>query len=264
MDMDRAYSNSAFIPAGDGYPARWQAEAAAFRAAMGARARLGLRYGTGERNWFDLFQPEGPAQGLMVFVHGGYWKSLGPRDWSHLAQGAVDRGWACAMPAYPLAPGARIATMGQEVARAIGVAAAEVAGPITLAGHSAGGHLVARMGCGDAPLAPDVAARIGMIVPISPLSDLRPLAQTSMNSDLRIDPAEALAESPALLPRRIGQAVTVWVGGAERPAFLDQARWLAEAWACPCHIAPRLHHFNVVDDLVRPDSVLVGLLTAGS
>ncbi len=100
------------------------------------------------------------------------------------------------MPSYTLAPGARIADITRQVARAVEAAAAEVAGPVRLAGHSAGGHLVARLLQPDVPLG--VAGRIAACLPISPLSDLRPLIETSMNADLRLDLDEALAESPAL------------------------------------------------------------------
>ena len=44
-DPDRDYANGAFIPGAADYPPRWVAKAAAFRAAMGARARLDLAYG---------------------------------------------------------------------------------------------------------------------------------------------------------------------------------------------------------------------------
>ncbi len=47
MDMDRAYANGAFIAGADAYPPRWAEKAAAFRAKLGKRARLGLDYGAG-------------------------------------------------------------------------------------------------------------------------------------------------------------------------------------------------------------------------
>ena len=66
MDMDRAYANGAFIAGAEEYPPRWAAKAADFRAGLGARARLGLVYGGGERQRFDLFLPEGTPRGLLV------------------------------------------------------------------------------------------------------------------------------------------------------------------------------------------------------
>jgi acetyl esterase/lipase len=261
MDLDTAYQNAAHIPGGAEYPARWAAAAGAFRERARPRAMLGRAYGEGARQYVDLFMPEGSPRGVLVFVHGGFWRAFGPRDWSHLAAGGLGRGWAVAMPGYTLAPAARIGAITREIAAAIGRLAAETAGPLVLTGHSAGGHLVARMACAD--LALEAAGRLARVVPISPLGDLRPLMQTAMNADLRLDPAEAATESPALLAPRPGLPVHVWVGGAERPAFLEQARGLAAAWGAELTVAPGRHHFDVIDPLADPTSDLMEALLGG-
>ncbi len=258
QDIDRAYQNGAFIAGADAYPPRWNAAAQAFRDGLGARAELGVAYGAGERQRFDLFRPTGPAKGLMVFVHGGYWLAFGREVWSHLAAGAVARGWACAMPSYTLASAARISQMTDEVAQAVRASSALVDGPVVVTGHSAGGHLSARMGCADIGL-----AMVRRVVPISPLSELEPLRQTAMNDRLRLDLDETARESPARLKLRGGCAAHVWVGGAERPAFLWQARTLSEAWDCPWTVAPGRHHFDVVDDLTEAGSALMAACLDG-
>lgn len=254
---DDAYDNRSYIPDAAAYPPRWRSEAEAFRRALGARAVLDWHYGDGARERLDLFFPEAPPAGCVVFVHGGYWRSFVPADWSAFASGALAAGWAVAMPGYTLAPEARISTMTREIVKALDLVADAVPGPIRLAGHSAGGHLVARMLCADALLSDRVAGRIEGCVPISPLSDLRPLLGTAMNDDLRLTPREAASESPALSARALDVPMTVWVGGDERPAFLDQARWLASAWGVPCEIAPGRHHFDVIDGLKDPESPLM-------
>lgn len=258
-DPDRAYDNGGFIEGAAGYPARWMAAAAAFRESLGERAECDLAYGDRPRQRFDLFRPEGAARGLLVFFHGGYWKAFGRETWSHLAAGALARGWACAMPSYTLAPEARLAEMTVEAGRAVDAAAARVAGPVVVTGHSAGGHLSARMGCASAP----VAARVARVVPISPLADLAPLVGTAMNDTLRIDADEVARESPARLARAAGVGAHVWVGAMERPAFLWQARLLSEEWACPWTAAPGRHHFDVIDDLADPHSALVEACLGG-
>ncbi|HEY6521382.1 MAG TPA: alpha/beta hydrolase, partial [Roseiarcus sp.] len=73
MDTDRAYANGPFIPSAETFPPRWVQEAAAFRGALGQRARTAIPYGPKPRNCLDLFLPEAAPQGLLVFVHGGYW-----------------------------------------------------------------------------------------------------------------------------------------------------------------------------------------------
>lgn len=255
IDYDRAYANGAFIPGAESYRPRWENEAAAFRASLVTRARLDLPYGNLERNRFDLFLPEGEAKGLLVFVHGGYWLEFGRESWSHLAAGALARGWAVSMPSYTLAPEAHIRDMTQEVARSVEAAAAMVRGPLVVTGHSAGGHLSARMGCADVSL----KARVRRVVPISPLSDLGPIAATSMNARLHLDAEEVTAESPARRSLRPGCAAHVWVGAQERPAFLWQARLLSEEWNCPWTAAPDKHHFDVIEDLVDPNSRLLAI-----
>lgn len=264
MDYDVAYSNSDFIPNGESYAPRWTQEAAEFRALRKDHARLGQSYGPLEREGYDLFLPDGVPKGLMVFIHGGYWHLFGREDFSGFAAGALAWNWAVALPSYTLAPEARISSITKEVAQAIEAAAGEIAGPIVLTGHSAGAHLVARMNCGDVALAEDVRDRIKRIVPISPVSDLRPLLRTQMNGKLRLDMAEATAESPALSLARRGIETLVWVGAEERPVFLDQALWLVEAWEeAHLHIEPGRHHFDVVEPLCQPDSPLMAALLGG-
>ena len=253
MDYDRAYANGPFIPDAESFPPRWTREAAEFRAALGHRARTGIPYGPKPRNHLDLFLPDAAPLGLLMFIHGGYWLRFGREIWSHLAAGAVARGWACAVPSYTLAPDARIGEMTREIARALEVAAKLVAGPVVVTGHSAGGHLSARMGCADMTL----STTVKRVAPISPLADLEPIALTAMNADLRLDPAEVACESPALLALRSGVEAHVWVGAQERPAFLWQARLLSEAWSCPWTPEKGKHHFDVINGLTDANSALL-------
>ena len=94
MDWDDAYNNRDHIPGAAEFPPRWAARAAAFRKRLTAagRARLDIAYGATERERFDLFLPEGMAQGLVVFVHGGYWRVLSRKEFSFVARGPVGRG----------------------------------------------------------------------------------------------------------------------------------------------------------------------------
>ena len=257
-ELDDAYANGAYIADADSYPPRWAKQAAAFRTSLGARAKLGISYGATDRQAFDLFMPDSASKGLFVFVHGGYWLKFDRSYWSHLAQGAVSRGWACAVPSYDLCPTVRIAEITKQVAACVSHAAAMVGGPITLAGHSAGGHLVARM-LAPQMLAAPVRDRLAAIMPISPVADLRPLLGTSMNEAFKLDDHLAAAESPVLQPVPV-EPVTVVVGSEERPVFLDQARWLADAWDCAHVIVPGQHHFDIIDPLSEADSALTKII----
>lgn len=259
MKLDDAYANAAHIEGADAYPARWQQAAKAFRDELGARAQRGVSYGPSERQVFDMFQPEGVSRGTMIFVHGGYWKAFESADWSHLAAGVLARGWAVAMPSYDLCPDVRIADITRQIAAAVTRIADRTFGPLALAGHSAGGHLVCRMT--DPLILPaEIRRRIKQIVPISPVADLAPLMETSMNEILRIDAAEALAESPVNMQPPHGLDVTIWVGADERPAFLEQAEQLARAWGARRVVEEGKHHFDIIDALEDTDSAMVKAL----
>ncbi len=265
-DWDDAYANAPHIPGGEAYPARWEAEAAAFRAAQGERMRGDLAYGTHPRQRFDLFLPDTSPRGLLVVVHGGYWWRFGARTFSHLAGGPLALGWAVAMPSYVLAPEARIAEITAMLAPAVAAAAAEVPdGPLRLAGHSAGGHLVTRQVCSDSALPARVRDRLDRVVSISGLHDLRPLLRLTLNDTLRLDAAEAAAESPALLAPWTGVAVHAWVGDGERPEFVRQTTLLANIWTglgadMEQTIEPRRNHFTVIEGMTHPGSGLVDAL----
>ncbi|MEM6439566.1 MAG: alpha/beta hydrolase [Pseudomonadota bacterium] len=266
-DWDDAYANSAHVPEAPEIIARWERDAPAFRDALGPRARSGLPYpgplNDAERERFDLFLPEGEPKGLTVFIHGGYWMGYHPSLWSSLAAGPLARGWAVAMPSYTLAPAARIGDIVRQIAAFLDAAAQQVPGPIRLSGHSAGGHLAARMVCGAAPEA--LLPRIERTVSISGVHDLRPIRRTALNDTLKIDAAEALAESPALLTPVEGARVTAWTGAAERPEFVRQAELLANVWvglgaATRLVLDPGRNHFDVIDALADPASPLVAEL----
>jgi acetyl esterase/lipase len=267
-DNDTAYSNSGAVKGADGFVPRWATAAGAFRATLMAdgRGSLDQPYGEGSRQVYDLFLPVHPPRGLFVFVHGGYWQRLDKSFFSHLAEGPLARGFAVAIPSYTLCPDIRLSGIVQEIAAFLGHVADKVDGPITLAGHSAGGHLVARMVASPSPLADNVRARIAAVVPISGVHDLRPLLDNSMNAVLHLDAAEARAESPALLDPAVTVPVTCWVGGDELPEFLRQNALLASLWygvGVPTRavVSPGRHHFDVIDDLADEDSAMTALVS---
>ncbi len=259
MQLDDAYANAAYIKGADEYPPRWKKAAAAFRKKLGFRAQKGISYGPTDREVYDFLEPEGVSRGTVVFVHGGYWKAFAPSDWSHLAAGALARGYAVAMIGYDLCPNVRISQITGQVARALLEIAKRTQGQISLAGHSAGGQLVARMT--DPLILPgDVRERIANIVAISPVADLMPLLQTSMNEILQLDEAEATVESPVNMTPPHGVNVTIWVGADERPAFLEQAEQFSRVWGARQTVVEGRHHFDIIDLLEDPDGDMVKAL----
>lgn len=260
MDWDDAYANGKYFAGADECVARWARDAPAYRAelAAGGRFRGDIAYGARDREKFDLCMPVAEAKGLAVFVHGGYWRSFAKQDWTHLARGALDRGWALALIGYDLCPDVRIGQIARQVQAGVLAASRLVSGPIRLAGHSAGGHLVTRVICRDFAN----TTRVEKVLSLSGVHDLRPLLRTAMNADFRMDLAEAERESPALLTPHAAISVTAWVGSAERPEFIRQARLLANVWS-GCGFAAKYveedgsNHFTLIDGLENAQSALM-------
>lgn len=252
IDWEDAFLNGAYIPDGDRYPEHWRQSAETFRSS--AKCQLDISYADHERAVLDVFHPSGTSRGLAVIVHGGYWLQLDKSSWSDLAEGALGHQWTVAVPSYPLAPEASVAEITRHVGLAISHVARSVNGPIRLVGHSAGGHLVSRMMCDNAPVPPEISSRIERIISISGLHDLRPLRIHSMNDQLGISEEIALTESPALRDPIQGPEFVAWVGELERPEFLRQSSLIVEAWrrknaAARLVVEAQRHHFNVIDGL---------------
>ena len=260
-DLDDAYENSAYIPGATSWLQGLPDRTASFRASQ-PDAMLNQPYGKSERQRYDLFTPEGGldvARGLLAIVHGGYWMALSKDDFSYLATGPLARGWAVAMIGYTLAPQARIAEITTEIAAATNAVAKLGNGPLRLVGHSAGGHLVARMMCRDVALSDQAAQRLDRVVSVSGLHDLRPLRRLAKNETWQLDDTEAATESPVMQIPREGIELACIAGADERPEFIRQNALLPIAWqglGTPAYsrLLAGDHHFSVIDHLANMDS----------
>ena len=273
IDWDDALDNIGHVSGADRLPERWAEAARRFREQPGDDVTVepDRIYGPGPRHRLDMFRCGQRPNGLVVFVHGGYWTRLGKDFVSHFAAGALAAGFDVAIPGYTLAPDARISGITSEVGLAIAAAARESEGPVTLVGHSAGGHLVTRMICDDSPLPGFVRERLARVVSVSGIYDLRPLILTGMNAALNLDAAEARSESPVFRSPDADLApvsLALWVGSRERPEFLRQTQLMVEAWQAlrPLdlrHMGDR-DHFSVIEDLAIPETPLTRAVTGAA
>lgn len=263
QDWDQAYDNRGYVPNIEELIAKLPKKAADYRSK--SNCKLDVSYGATERMIYDMFMPESAPKGVVVFIHGGYWHLTNKSVWSHLAKGAVDRGWAVIVPSYELCPDVKISDITAMIGNAINQAVRDIEGPIVLSGHSAGGHLVCEMMSEGSPLDVDVLARIKNVVSISGLSDLRPLLNTKMNDVLGLNLQTASAASPALKMPYKNIPLLAWVGAAERSEFLRQNALIANIWhglGVDITIVeePDKHHFSVVEDMEYANSPLVNAL----
>jgi arylformamidase len=275
IDYETEYNNRARVPEHPEIFARWTRDAAAYRerAAAEKRADLALKYGPGARQTIDLFGPTsgragGPTGPLALFIHGGYWRSLEPSQFSHMAGGLNLHGVTVAVAGYELCPQVSVATIIDQMRQACLFVWRRARRPMLIYGHSAGGHLAAAMLATDWRALDSTAP--AELVPaaysVSGVFDLTPLIGASMNQDLRLDAAAARRVSPLFWPAPAGRTLDSVVGALESAEFLRQARVIVDAWG-KAGVTTRheeiagKNHFTVCDALSDPNSAMVRRLT---
>jgi arylformamidase len=265
--LSRQYNNRALVPDHPQYFARWAETSARARSTMACR--LDQRYGDMPGESIDIFPARKGDGTCMMFIHGGYWRSLDKRDFSFLAPTWVDAGVSLAVVNYDLCPQVTIEEIVRQMLRAsrwLWLHAEDFGmdqDRLYVSGHSAGGHLAAMMMSAvfpvfDASLPKDLWK--GALA-ISGVYDLRPLPQVDfLQADLRLDEEAALRVSPAFIPPATRAPVMTSVGGGESGEFRRQNALLGERWrsAFAGDIPmPGRNHFSVVDGLVEQSSALV-------
>lgn len=263
---DRQYNARAMIPDHLEIFERGARRSAQVRASV--PCRLDVAYGPGPAEKFDIFPAEGKSEALLVFIHGGYWRSRDKSDFSYLAPAFARSGVTVAIPNYGLCPQVGIEDIVKQNLLAIawlwhyGARYGVNPGRLYVAGHSAGGHLTAMM----------LAARWNTYMPalpynlikgglaISGIYDVEPLVHAPfVNVDLKLDQALARRLSPVSIPPATTAPLYTAVGGEESEEFKRQNALIARTWryAFARDIPmPGCNHLTVLEQLADPASAL--------
>ncbi len=263
---EREYNARAAIAEHPQIFARWAAQGAAVRRQR--RGLFDLAYGATAAETLDLFPAVSADAPLLVFIHGGYWRSLDKSDFSWIAPPFVDHGAAVALLNYGLAPATPLEEIVRQVLRALawlyrhGSRYGYDGERIVVSGHSAGAHLTAMALAAlwpvfDAALPPKLI-KAGLA--ISGLYDLEPLLYAPfVNADLRLDPERVYRLSPVHLPPATDTPLATAVGALESAEFRRQNALIAQHWPqvflrdVPL---PGANHLTVCDALADVESPL--------
>lgn len=265
--LDSMYNNRALVPDYAMYFERW---AKASEAARNTHTcTLDLAYGPSGGEKLDIFATATINAPVMVFIHGGYWRSLDKADHSFVAPAFTAQGACVVIPNYDLCPAVTIPEITMQMVKALAWVYRNIAqyggdaSRITVVGHSAGGHLAAMLLTCDwqrhASDLPTVLIRHALSV--SGIFDLQPLTRTPfLRESLRLTDADARRASPALLPRPANGVLCAVAGEDESPEFKRQNPLIQKVWGKKVvplsQDLPDLNHFSVLDALVQPSHVL--------
>ena len=269
--LDREYNNRARVPGHAAHFERWASDSAAAR--QGNRALIDVRYGLGAGETLDIFparrKPGTPPAPVLVFIHGGWWRSLDKSDHSFIAPPFVQRGACVVVPNYALCPAVTVPDITLQMVQALAWTWRHIGAHggdpdrITVVGHSAGGHLATMMlACDWSQVGDDLpSALVKNALSMSGLYDLEPVMHTPfVQESLHLTRAQVAMASPALLPAppvREGRGQLTAVAGADESSeFLRHNRLIQQAWGervVPvCEALPGLNHFSIVDALAEP------------
>ena len=273
--LEAQYNNRARVADHAQVIARWARASALVRQQPGALQDVA--YGPGAGETLDIFPAAAgmaPAAGapVLVFIHGGYWRSLDKSEHSFVAPVFNAAGALVVVPNYALCPVVTPEHITLQMARMLAWVWAHApehggdASRIVLVGHSAGGHLATMLlSCRWKEVVPEMPAQpLAGVLSISGLYDLEPLRHMpSVQADLRLTPAAVARLSPAFFPRPKGAKLYTVVGLDESDEFLRQNCLIRDVWgptAVPvCETLPGTNHFTVLNGLADPQARLHAL-----
>ena len=229
--------------------------------------KLDLAYGRSERQKIDFFRAGNADAPTLVYFHGGYWQRGEKAIYSFLAEPFVRHGANIAVVGYDLCPTVSITEISAQARNAL-VWISRHADDLELArdrltvmGHSAGGHITGMMmGTDWTALGADLPKdMVKAGIPVSPLNDLEPLRFTSLNDNVRMDAAEAEAESPMNHPPTTDAPQLMVTGGRETAEFQRQADIYVQAFRAAGrpierYVVPDVDHFDELNVLADDQS----------
>ncbi len=267
--LDKLYNNRLLVPECLEILQRWTQDSATVR--QSAECELDVTYRLGGQEKLDIFPSSASTKAapVLIFIHGGYWRSLDKADQSFLAPAFTKQGSCVVIPNYSLCPAVTVSDIVLQLVKAVAWVYKNIdqygGDPkrITVAGHSAGGHLVAMLlSClwskFDKTLPNDVVKNA---LSISGLFEMEtPMHTPYLQDSLHLTHAEVKRISPAWMPApKQGQLYSV-VGGDESPEFLRHNQLIQDAWGkstVPVNEQlPGLNHFTVLESLCQPESRL--------
>lgn len=207
----------------------------------------------------DVYHAEAEGAPLHLFLHGGYWRSLGHREFGFVAEGLVEAGISVAVVNYALCPTVAFGELVRQARAAVawsyrnGASLGVDSSRLSVSGHSAGGHLAAML------LATDWQGVYGLsddllegALCVSGLFDLRPFPWSWLQPKLQLTGRDVQEYSPLFLPCRANAPVHLVAGGEESGEFARQMYAHAEhleahGVAVSAELSPGDDHFSILD-----------------
>ncbi len=264
-ELDAQYDLEKIVPGAASYAEFYEDESKKVRADL--NHHLDVPFGPTLAEHSDIY-PAGDGAPVLIYIHGGYWRSRTSKEFGYVARGPVSMGVATVVVNYALCPSVTIDEIVRQARAAVAwvhTNARSFGGDperIHVAGHSAGGHLAAML-LGTAwedvyGLPKDI---IQSATAISGLFDLAPFPYTFLQPKLQLSWDQTLRNSPVLhIPDDVPPLLLAY-GEEETAEFGRQsedylAAWRSKGLEGEMLTLPGKNHYDVIDGFLDAKSPL--------
>lgn len=228
---------------------------------------LDVPYGASPRQKLDIFTAAKPDAPVVVYFHGGYWRSGGKEQNAHFAPLFVKTGATVVVVGYDLAPSVTVTEIVRQARNAIAWVYRNISkhggdpSKLYIAGISAGGHLVAMALAHDWEKEGLPRNIIKGAAAITGVYELDAVLHIGVNQEIRLTPESARENSPLLHPPGPGAPLIIAVGGAEPEGWRAQSREFFRVCRergvdCEFIEIRGAHHYSMGLELTDPASPL--------
>ena len=232
-----------------------------------AKSWLDVSYGSSQRETLDIYASDKPGGPVLVYIHGGYWRSGSKEDNCNFVPTFTKRGATVVLAEYDLCPQVTVTYIVRQTRSAIAwiyrniIRYAGNPNKLFVAGHSAGGHLTAMALAHDWTEEGLTNEIIKGAVATSGVYDLDIVMKISVQEQVRMTPEMAKLNNPFLNPPRVKCPLVVAVG-ADEPKGWQQ---MSEDYFNYCKqqgmkveylIEPGANHYTMTEHLLDGSRLL--------
>jgi len=226
-----------------------------------AKSWLNIAYGASPRERLDIYAATNPAGPVLIYIHGGYWRSGSKEDNCNFVPTFTERGATVALIEYDLCPNVTVTDIVRQTRSAIAWIYKNILryggdpAKLFISGHSAGGHLTAMALAHDRGHTGLPHDLIKGAVATSGVDDLEMVMKISVQEQVRMTAEVAAKNNPLLHPPRVKCPLIVAVGAAEPEGWQRMSKDYFEfcqrsGMTVDYLVEPNANHYTMTEHLL--------------
>ena len=232
-----------------------------------AKSWLNVPYGSSPREMLDIYAADNAGGPVLVYIHGGYWRTGSKEDNCNFVPTFTKRGATVVLVEYDLCPQVTVTDIVRQTRASIAWVHRNIVryggnpAKLFVSGHSAGGHLTAMALAHDWAKDGLPTDLIKGAVATSGVYDLEMVMKISVQEQVRMTPEIAKVNSPLLTPPRVKCPLVVAVGAAEPKGWQQISEDYFQY--CKQHgmdvgylVEPEANHYTMSEHLLHADRPL--------